>query len=225
MLRAKPRDVERDVLRVAPGDVERALEAAGDGAFVIGGDGRITLWNFAAEHILGHAADEVIGKRYCDVLTGLDQGGNRLCHPRCRVQALLELGEPVRSFDMQGRTKAGRPVWINVSVLGFPTAANGQGAVVFLFRDATVTRTPGQVLRGDRTDGTPAVSGTEEKALSRRQVQILEMLSAGSNTKDVARQLHVSTSTVRNHVQNILGRLGVHSRLEAVALAHRHRWV
>jgi DNA-binding NarL/FixJ family response regulator len=35
----------------------------------------------------------------------------------------------------------------------------------------------------------------------------------------------VSPATIRNHVQNILGKLGAHSRLEAVAYANRHRLI
>jgi DNA-binding NarL/FixJ family response regulator len=39
----------------------------------------------------------------------------------------------------------------------------------------------------------------------------------------MADRLHVSPTTIRNHVQNITAKLGVHSRLEAVAYATRHR--
>jgi DNA-binding NarL/FixJ family response regulator len=42
-------------------------------------------------------------------------------------------------------------------------------------------------------------------------------------TKGAAEQLRISPATIRNHVQNILGKLGAHSRLEAVAHATRHR--
>jgi two-component system nitrate/nitrite response regulator NarL len=48
-------------------------------------------------------------------------------------------------------------------------------------------------------------------------------MATGANTRTVAEQLHVSPATVRNHVQNLLGKLGVHSRLEAVAYATNHR--
>jgi DNA-binding NarL/FixJ family response regulator len=45
------------------------------------------------------------------------------------------------------------------------------------------------------------------------------LLAAGSSTKDVATQLFISSSTVRNHIHNILTKLGVQSRLEAVVFA------
>jgi DNA-binding NarL/FixJ family response regulator len=49
-------------------------------------------------------------------------------------------------------------------------------------------------------------------------------MTEGLNTKATAERLHVSGATIRNHVQNILGKLGVHSRLEAVAFATKHRF-
>jgi DNA-binding NarL/FixJ family response regulator len=48
-------------------------------------------------------------------------------------------------------------------------------------------------------------------------------MTQGLNTAATATRLAVSRATVRNHVQNIFGKLGVHSRLEAVAYARRHR--
>ena len=52
--------------------VDQALARAGDGAFVIGADGRIVLWNRSAERIMGHAAGEVLGRPCCEVFAGHD---------------------------------------------------------------------------------------------------------------------------------------------------------
>jgi DNA-binding NarL/FixJ family response regulator len=49
------------------------------------------------------------------------------------------------------------------------------------------------------------------------------MIATGMSTRAAADKLHVSPATVRNHVQNVLGKLGAHSRLEAVAVANRRR--
>jgi DNA-binding NarL/FixJ family response regulator len=56
--------------------------------------------------------------------------------------------------------------------------------------------------------------------LSKREREVLELLAAGLNNDDIAGQLFLSRATVRTHVQNILGKLEVHSRMEAVAVAH-----
>jgi DNA-binding NarL/FixJ family response regulator len=57
--------------------------------------------------------------------------------------------------------------------------------------------------------------------LTSRQNQVLQLLGEGASTEQIAAMLHVSKETVRNHIRHILRALGAHSRLEAVALAHR----
>lgn len=60
-------------------------------------------------------------------------------------------------------------------------------------------------------------------ALTRREREVLLLLTKGSGLREVARQLHMSLSTVNTHMQNLRSKLGVHSTLEAVALARsRH---
>jgi len=59
-------------------------------------------------------------------------------------------------------------------------------------------------------------------ALSDRERQILRMLSEGLRNDDIAELLSISPQTVQTHVRNVLGKLGVHSKLEAVAFAVRN---
>ena len=69
------------------------------------------------------------------------------------------------------------------------------------------------------------VPAAPDGTLTRRELEILHIIATGVNTKDAAERLHVSPATIRNHVQNILGKLGAHSRLEAVAYATRNRLI
>ena len=57
--------------------------------------------------------------------------------------------------------------------------------------------------------------------LTPREVEVLSLLVRGASTEEVAGQLFLSLHTVRNHVRNILAKLGVHSKVQAVALALR----
>ncbi|WP_175543618.1 response regulator transcription factor [Micromonospora pattaloongensis] len=65
--------------------------------------------------------------------------------------------------------------------------------------------------------------GTDPLAvLTAREREVLQCMVDGLDRPRIARQLRVSTNTVRSHTQNILAKLGVHSTLESVALALRH---
>lgn len=209
--------------RLGDGRLEEALQRAGDGVFVVGDGGRIVFWNRAAERILGHAARDVLGRPCCDVFAGHDDDGNRLCYQGCHVMSLVRLAEPVQTFDMRTRTKAGRPVWLSISILRMPASEpGGAGFTVHLCRDVTATKEL-LTLVHERLAPPPAGGPDPASLLTRRELEVLRLMTEGLNTAAAARRLHVSTATIRNHVQNIFGKLGVHSRLEAVAYATRHR--
>jgi DNA-binding NarL/FixJ family response regulator len=59
------------------------------------------------------------------------------------------------------------------------------------------------------------------RSLSERERQILELLARGYSNRRIAEACYLSLNTVRTHVQNVLVKLGVHSKLEAAALAVR----
>jgi PAS domain S-box-containing protein len=197
-------------------DIDQTLSKAGDGVCAVGPDGRIVMWNRAAEKIMGHSEREALGRPCCDVFVGFDDRGNRLCYRGCHVMTLVKLGEPVQSFDMQTRTKSGRPVWLNISILVVP-AGPERSLTVHLFRDVTPTKEL-LTLVHERLARRPQ---REEplSPLTRRELEILRLMATGANTHALAEKLHVSAATIRNHAQNIFGKLGVHSRLEAVAYA------
>lgn len=204
--------------------LDQALAHAGDGVFVIGDDGKILVWNRAAERILGYPARDVLGRPCCDVFVGRDDKGNRLCHRGCHVMTLVGLGESVQNFDMQTQTKKGQPLWLNLSILVIPSDRPSGRLMVHLLRDITATKELMSLVQ----ERLAAPVGRDEEApatgaLTRRELEILRLLGAGVNTRTAAERLHVSRATIRNHVQNIFGKLGVHSRLEAVAYASRHR--
>jgi PAS domain S-box-containing protein len=205
-------------------DLDRLLGDAADGVCAVDGGGRIMLWNRAAEKILGHAAREVVGRPCCQVFVGRDSAGNRLCYRGCHVMTLVQRGESVQHFDMATRTKTGQPVWLDISILVVPGVRPDLATTVHLFRDVTASREI-ETLVHERLAraSAPASSNTSPAdTLTRRELEILRLVANGANTKAVAERLHVSPATVRNHVQNIFGKLGVHSRLEAAAYAARH---
>jgi DNA-binding NarL/FixJ family response regulator len=69
---------------------------------------------------------------------------------------------------------------------------------------------------GGKTRRRPRSSGGGGP-LTTREREILRLLASGMGTAAIARHLSLSTATVRNHAQRIIGKLDVHSRLAAVA--------
>lgn len=57
--------------------------------------------------------------------------------------------------------------------------------------------------------------------LTGREIEVLGLIAEGKTSKEIADQLYISENTVRNHVRNILDKLGMRSRFEAVNWAHR----
>ncbi|MEV7771002.1 LuxR C-terminal-related transcriptional regulator [Kitasatospora sp. NPDC086791] len=66
-----------------------------------------------------------------------------------------------------------------------------------------------------------ATAGDPLDGLQPRESEVLDQLAQGRRNRDIAAALHISESTVKFHVANILAKLGVASRGEAAALAHR----
>jgi DNA-binding NarL/FixJ family response regulator len=58
--------------------------------------------------------------------------------------------------------------------------------------------------------------------LTRRELEVLYALAEGLSNKQIAERLHMSVDTERTHMMNILSKLGVHSRLQALLFAARH---
>jgi DNA-binding NarL/FixJ family response regulator len=64
--------------------------------------------------------------------------------------------------------------------------------------------------------------GTMWERLTPREYEILICLAAGKSGSTIAEELNIAPLTVRTHVRNLMSKLGVHSRLEAVAFGVKH---
>jgi two-component system NarL family response regulator len=59
--------------------------------------------------------------------------------------------------------------------------------------------------------------------LTDREMEVLRLVAKGMNNRDIAKQLFISENTVKNHIRNILEKLQLHSRMEAVVYAVREK--
>jgi two-component system nitrate/nitrite response regulator NarL len=98
------------------------------------------------------------------------------------------------------------------------------------FLDAIRAVLDGEIVLPPRPESRAPVRRSESDArdilladhLTPRELEVLDLLTAGADTKRIAEQLRVAPNTVRTHVQSVLSKLQVHSRLEAAAFAARY---
>ncbi|MEZ0069050.1 DNA-binding NarL/FixJ family response regulator [Streptacidiphilus sp. MAP12-20] len=144
-------------------------------------------------------------------------GRARAVHPELRVIVLAAADDPHRAVRA---LQAGAGGWVaKESSLGRLMAV-----IRGVMRDET--HLPPSLLTGvvreltaarrDRTESERLVD-----SLTPREKQVLRCMVAGLGRQAVADRLYLSPHTVRTHMQNVLGKLGVHSTLAAVALARR----
>ena len=69
-----------------------------------------------------------------------------------------------------------------------------------------------------RSSARPGVQWARTADLTEREREVLKLLSHDVDPHGIARVMHVSYATVRNHIQHLLPKLGVHSIQEAVAV-------
>ena len=164
-------------------------------------DGRFVHMNAAAEQASGFTSDQLRGRELTDRLPS---------ETRAPVEALfrraVEHGEPTDFetifVDGSGDTRSARvqqlPLRDGEEIVGVITLAFGVRALP--------SRPIGLQSRPDLTP---------------RQHQVLELIAAGHSTAEIARELTLSSETVRNHLRNLLRALRAHSRVEAIATAQR----
>jgi len=86
-------------------------------------------------------------------------------------------------------------------------------------RDGRSAVDPGAIARLATMRREPTAG--DAAGLTQREREVLILLAEGATTREISARLFISLNTTRNHVQRLIGKLGAHSRLEAVAAARR----
>jgi PAS domain S-box-containing protein len=181
-------------LRALDADVEGALEPINVPAYVIDKHGIIRWLNPAARRVVG----DVRGRQYTSV-----------CAPEETRHAREVFAQKVvggaKVTDVKGVLLAGNGERIKVEISSVPLYSGGHIVGVF-----------GEVVNVENEPERPL-----HPHLTPRQAEVLRLLERGHSTAQIAEELHLSLETVRNHIRHLLRALGVHTRLEAFAVA-RH---
>jgi PAS domain S-box-containing protein len=217
------------------------LCSTGDGAFIVDDNSQIIRWNKPAESILQYSEPEVLNQKCYQIFSGKTSAGTIHCRPDCKVRCNVEKASQ-ENFDIETRTKDGKVLWLNVSVIS-PVIA-GKRYIAHILRDISKEKKMVSVVnrlledlgvqnrsRNFSPTGSPTGASIPDdnlqaprgaaEILSERELQVLLLLAEGLSTKDLAQKLHISHFTARNHIQNILVKLGLHSKAQAVSYTFR----
>lgn len=189
--------------------------ATGEPAFAVDRDGAIVGWNTAASRAFGYASSQAVGKKCWNLLQGQDAFGNQYCCERCPLLAMALQRKPVNRCRMSFRIADKKLQPFTVSTLLLLDTRDA--TLIHMFRrepPTTCEEATAPPLRGSRR-------GDRQGVLTHRERQVLEHLSDGHTTREIATLLSITVPTVRNHVEHILHKLHAHSRLEAVAVSRR----
>jgi len=155
--------------------------------------------------------------------------GHPFCGADCPVIECARHGRAPENYDVHTRTASGHPRWINISIVVLVGRLKRSTLTVHLFRDITEERRKEMRTRRElaQLPASEALNDDQQAGsrLTRREAEVLQLMSAGLSTVRIADVLSVSRTTVRNHIEHLLAKLGVHSKLEAVVYAARHRLV
>jgi PAS domain S-box-containing protein len=181
-------------LRAITGDVRAALETVSVPSYVIDTTGVIRWVNPAAKRLVG----DVRGRQFTSVVAPEETR-------RAREHFAKKIAGTERVTDADVVLVDADGDRVSVEISSVPLMEGHRIVGIF-----------GQVCDVEEEPPHPP-----PPHLTPRQVEVLRLLQRGCSTDDIARQLHLSTETVRNHVRHLLRALGVHTRLEAVAFASR----
>jgi DNA-binding CsgD family transcriptional regulator len=216
--------------------VFEALAQAADGACGVDQTQRIVFWNSAAERIMGYQAEEVSGRRCYEIFCGKPRPGCLACGPECPVMLAASRDQMLPLYNLLSQTKHGTTLLLNVSIIVLPASARPL-VIINLFRDVSrqlqyesyVEEMLRAAARLPAPQALPSRAAVGESGLSApltaREQEVLYLLLQGKASCDIATVLGLSYATVRNYLQSILHKFGVHSQREVFKLAHERHLV
>lgn len=210
-------------------ELKDLVESTADAAFAVDGAGVIVAWNAAAETTFSRSAAEVVGQRCNQILQGVDECGP-VCSATCTIHRAGQCHQPISNFDMQVPTPQGSQ-WCNVSTLHAQVTGATTPYALHIIRSIDVRKRLELLVRDfivseaklppDEARALIATTRSPARAveLTRRELEVLRLLAKSASTSAIANQLHISRTTVNNHIQRLLHKLNAHSRLEAIRRA------
>ena len=197
-------------------------------------DHTIVYWNRAAERILGYTSDEVLGRNCDETLFDVaveEKPGD--WHPGCPSIRALQAGRLPTQTEMRMVSASGERRLVSLTPIIIGATDSAPPLIVHLITDAEPAERPepvGRVVPGESSDGNVGVEPDESATLERearsprltkRELEVLRLVSRGWETRRIASELDISPHTVLNHIRHFRRKLGAPTKLDAVVTAIR----
>jgi DNA-binding NarL/FixJ family response regulator len=76
-----------------------------------------------------------------------------------------------------------------------------------------------------RLSKAPDTGGAGSESLSEREREVLKLVASGASNREIAKKLYITEGTVKNHISNVLRKLGFRDRTQAALYAQEHGWI
>jgi DNA-binding CsgD family transcriptional regulator len=195
-----------------------ASQGSNSALFVVDEQRRILFINELAAELIDKDTQSVEGSPCWEVMALRTLDGKRFCNQECRPWQDACDGNPDTRFHLAYRNPAGSISEIYLRPILLSPPGEGTAALLHVIRPAN----PATDLQPSETDGSRAedrqnqMKGHLRDTLTDRETEVLQLLASCHSTADISDKLGISPVTVRNHLQNVMRKLDVHKRLDAV---------
>jgi DNA-binding CsgD family transcriptional regulator len=216
-----------------------ALENVTDGVLIVDGQQKVVFANPAARQILNSRLGGATSVACYHLLQSRSRTRRRVCVENCAVLMRSRKGEAISPQEVEIATREGDAKHVSMSIFYYRDRRDESLYIVHFFRQIK-SMDGGRSMAIDIAEdlnnegNLNLITSQGKEALRRfadltpRQREVLWHLLHGEGTEGIAEILSISINTTRNHIQQVLQRLDVHSRTEAVAYVMQHdlfnRW-
>lgn len=162
------------------------------------------------------------------------------------LSEIISKGPQIAILDIEMPKLSGLDVATQISLLNLPTKVIilTTFARATYFEQAVKANVNGYLLKDNPTDQlvktihevldgqtifspelVTTIISAEKNPLTKRELDVLKEIKTGKNSKEIAKSVFLSDGTVRNYISSILSKTGTSSRIEALNIAEKNKWI